>query len=433
MNKTAIAFLTKNRVDLSCQSVVPLLQLDKFDLFWIDGSVTEEGRGLPRALHGSTKKHRYHANLGVRGGAGAAIVFALTKMLEGNYEYVGLCENDVLCDPSWFDLCFGLFSRGHHDGLDVGAVSARCYEDRVLFQRDGYAVCHNLGAGLVLFKRAAAQLVLSHFRSGWTTDNRRVFCQLSGVDIGSFWAFRGGDHNLVADWHFDTVLAAHGYSSLALTPSPVEMIGQDPPLEQQGLKIATGPVTARIDSKGFEQYRYNLAAVREGRLRIPVETKFQYNNESNSWTYLPHQLHMLGGKFEGDWRFKEMRAFGEFGWVAGTSNPAAMEGKWEYPESVPSFSVPVFGNAMLLMSGGEKGGQVHVVDEQSGYEIEPFIAPEGETKQCLQIPLPATINQRTIRVTCKAPGICFYRLVTKEPQPFDPKATFDYSNLPEPV
>lgn len=429
MNKTAIAFLTKDRTELSRQSVQPLRQPDKFDLFWIDGSRTQEGEDFPfKDAWGA--KEIFH---NVRGGAGAAIVFALTKMLEGGYEYLGLCENDVLCDPVWFDRTFALFQRGLEDGLQVGAVTARCYEDRVLFQRDGYAVLHNTGAGLILFSRAAARLVLDHFRSGWTTDNRRVFCQLSGVDIGPWWAFRGSDSPLVADWHFDTVLAAHGYASLALTPSPVQMIGQDPPLAQQGLTIVKEPVTSRIDEAGFERYAANLQAVGEGYLNINVETKFQYDAATHAWTYLPHQLHMIGGKFSGDWRFKEMRAFGEFGWVSGEGGTTHYMVDGSVQSFNASFSVPVYGNAMLLVSGGKTGGTIHVKDESSGYEVEPFIAPEGDNNQCLQIPLPAQVSMRNIRVTCKASGLCFYRLVTSERQPDDPTQGFDHSYLPEPA
>lgn len=428
MNKTAIAFLTKDRVELSRQSIEPLLQPDKFDLFWVDGSVTDEGRFCPFEVfsHRPVDHHKIYGN--VRGGAGAAIVFALTTMLEKGYAFLGLCENDVLCDPSWFDRAFSLFQRGLEDGLCVGAVSARCYVDRVLFQREGYAVCHNLGAGLVLFTRAAAKLVLDRFRSGWTTDNRRIFCQISGVDIGPYWAFKGDDHCLVADWGFDAVLAAHGLASLALTPSPVQMIGQDPPLEQQGLVIATGPVESRIDDEGFKRYRDSLNRICDGDLRINVETKFQHDQAANTWTYLPHQLHMIGGKFSGDWRFKEMRAFGEFGWVSDESGALGAG-----TMSQPSLTVPVYGSAMLLVSGGKTGGQIHVVDEASGYEVEPYVAPEGEQTQCLQIPLPGGVVMRNIRVTFKSPGLCFYRLVTKERQPDDPTQGFDHSYLPEPV
>ncbi len=271
MKKTAIAFLSKDKTELSAQSVLPLLQPDKFNLFWIDGSTTPAGERFPYDI---VDKHQVpiHIHSNVRGGAGAAMVFALTKMLEAGYEQVGLVEQDVVLDPGWFMPALDLFHRGESDGLPVGAVTARTYADRVLFQRPDYSVMLNIGAGMIVFSREAAQIVLNAFRSGYTADNRRIFCQLSGVDLGPFWAFKNNDHNLVADWHFDAVLASHGLCSLGVMPSYVQMIGQNPPLAEQGLVIADGPVTERVDEAGFNVYRARLQALRHGAFRLGIET-----------------------------------------------------------------------------------------------------------------------------------------------------------------
>lgn len=433
MKKTAIAFLTKDRVELSKQSV-EVLHKGQHALFWIDGSVTESGRMLPWNYNNT------HIFSNVRGGAGAAIVFALSQMLaeSAEYDFIGLVENDVLLPDDWFDRTLALFDVGAADGLPVGAVSARCFVDRVLFQRDSYAVCHNLGAGMIVFSREAVQIVLNSFRSGFTTDNRRIFCQLSGVDIGPFWAFRNNDHPLVADWHFDSTLVTHGLASLALTPSHVQMIGQDPPLEQQGLVIADSLVTERIDDPAFNVYRARLQAIRHGALKLGIETVFQ--KDDTGYHYLPHQLHMIGGRYSGDWRFKEMRAFGEFTWVAGEVTEHSLFDEEtcgtqsHYSQKVfPSFDVPIYGIAMLLLSGGKNGGQFRIEDTESGYVVEPFIPPEGNNHQCLQVPLPAMVSYRTIRVTALTPGICFYKLTCQNKQPVDPTQKFDHSVLPVPV
>lgn len=442
--KTAIAFLTKDRVELSKQSIQPLLQPDKFDLFWCDGSTSDEGLSFLQTYGGNPSDPRYHLFANVRGGAGAAIVFALTTMLnemeyidhgpagftaKPKYDYVGLVENDVVLPVDWFTPTMDLFSHGKSEGLTVGAVSTRTYQDRVLFQRDGFGVMHNIGAGMIVFSRAAAAIVLNSFRSGWTADNRRIFCQLSGVDIGPFWAFRNDDHALVADWHFDATLAAHGYASLALTLSHVEMIGQHPPLVEQGLVIAGKPVEERIDNTGFERYRESLAAIRDGRLTVNVETTFSYSPEMGGWNYLPHQLHMIGGKYSGDWRFRETRGNGEFGWVS--SNGIDVDDVSSLAQA--SFIVPVYGLASLLFSGGKQGGQIEVTDEYSGYSVSPFVPFEGEQMQALQIPLPGGVIQRNIRVIVLSPGICFLRLTCQNKQPHDPTQTFDHSVLPVPV
>src|ERR1017187_6735381 len=177
--KLALSLLTCDKSDLVAQSCKPLLEgtiAGHFHLFICDGSTTEANE---KAIWDLTwPAGHMHAN--VKSGAGAAIVYALTMMLahKENYDVVGLCESDVLLHPGWLG-CLDLFSRGESDGLVVGATSARCFVDRVLFQRDGFAVMHNLGAGQIMLTRRAAQIVLDTFRTGWTTDNRRILFQLS--------------------------------------------------------------------------------------------------------------------------------------------------------------------------------------------------------------------------------------------------------------
>lgn len=417
MSSVAIAFNTKDRIDLTAQSIEPLLQSDKFHLYWIDGSTSEEGKAFPFQDKFMKDVHADGRALfnNVRGGAGAGMVFALSKMLGVGYDYVGLVENDVVLPEDWFEPTMDLFARGAALGLRVGAVSARCYADRVLFQQDGFAVCHNLGAGMVVFSAAAARLVLDRFRSGWTTDNRRIFSQLSGVDIGPFWAFQGSDHNLVADWHWDALLAANGFASLALTPSHVKMIGQNPPLEQQGLSIVKEPLKERCDEAGFRRYVECLASIRNNWLRCHVETHFQYHPD-HGWMYSPHQWRKIGAEWSGEWRFRENRAFGEFAYVA---------------KAGASVTIPMFGMGALLLTGGKDGAQVKVQDLITGYHVNPVIAPEGNEMKAIQIPLPAQILWRPITITAEQDGVTIIRLTTREPQMSLPDVQFNYASLPE--
>lgn len=97
--KVAVSFLSKDRTTLSIRSIEPLWQANKFDLFWIDGSSTENGQQYFDRLPGNDIK-RYG---NIVGGAGNALVFALTTMLAhlNNYEFVGLCENDTLLPSDW--------------------------------------------------------------------------------------------------------------------------------------------------------------------------------------------------------------------------------------------------------------------------------------------------------------------------------------------
>lgn len=330
MKHLGLAFSTKNRVGLSRQSIEPLLRATESKqynatIYWIDGSQNEEAENLPFQYGDAIKE--IHSN--IRGGADAAIVYALTELLRHpiKYDYIGLVENDVLLDDDWLEPTMALFERGTADGLEVGAVSARAYEDRVLIQCSDYAIMHNLGAGQVIFTRQAAELILQNYRTGYTIENRRVFHQLSGIEIGAYWAFRFAEHPLTADWTFDRILAQHGLASLALTPCKAQMIGQDPPMERQGLKLVTEVPWADDPSSQMRlrQYAERTCAIRTGELSLHDGTPFQQVNGST--LVFAHQLPMIDGGFEGEWGLKWNQGSGPFTWVAQGDGAVCLPGQ----------------------------------------------------------------------------------------------------------
>jgi hypothetical protein len=416
--KLALALLTKDKPELTNRSIEPLLQPGKFDLWWIDGSVTEAGRELP--WQGDFPDVKV-VHQGVSGGPDVAIVYALTLLLtQGEHTHVGIIEQDVLLEPHWLNPTMALFERGHQDGLEVGAVSARCYEDRILVQRDGYALCHNLGAGMVIFTREAARLILNNYRTGYTTDNRLTFCQLSGLDIGQYWAFRGSENPLTADWHFDTILARHGLSSLALTPSLATMLDQD--IASQGLKMADGRYDLLRNEKAFDTFSNRTARIR-GKAWEPLGSRIQH--VGGAYTYFPHQIPGIGGTYSGDWQLKWCQGFGPFVWEAG--DVAAMgAGRDVDAMMFGSLEVPILGPCEVLLGGQ---GKARVTDTHSGYSIDTSPADAGQG--ILQVPVPSGVSYRTVRVEALVPGVAFYGIRTREPQPWLTGYRFDHSQLPK--
>jgi hypothetical protein len=418
MNKVAIAFSTKDRVNLTRRTIEPLLQPDKFDLFWMDGSTSQEGMMLQRDY---PDVYKVYGN--VRGGADTAIVFMLTELLNhpNNYSHVGLVENDVLLHPDFFGPMMALFERGAADGLHVGDVSARLYQDRILFQRDGYVVQHNSGAGMVMFTREAARLVLTNCRSAWSTDNRRIFAKLSGRDIGKWWAFRGLTQWLTFDWHFEVILAQHGLASLALCPNLVEMIGQELSMEDQGLRYVTEPMELHRDDKKFEMFVERMRQVREGTWVPEQHIAGRFLDTDGTWMIFPHQVQAMGGVYSGAWCMHRSQGFGPFSWIA------------EMPTTGDDFAkleVPVSGPAYFLVSGGKHGGKCEIVDLESGYEITPELPPEGPTTSVAQVFVPASVSYRKVLLTAFTPGVTFFGIRTRDPQPYYPDIKFDYSFLP---
>jgi hypothetical protein len=413
MKRLSLAFTTKDRVELSECSIKSLVNPD-IDLWIFDGSTTPRGEQF--VLDADVMD--YHTRFNVRGGADRAIVYALTTLLQETYsEFIGICENDCLLHPDWFGPVLALFERGRADGLDVGAVSARCYADRILVQRDGHAVMHNLGAGHLILTRRAARLILDHYRSPWSTENRRVFQTLSGVDIARYWAFRGSQQFLTVDWGFDAVLARHGLASLALCPSPCEMIGQD--ISAQGLRLTTEPVEDRRDDAAFVRFVDRTRRIRDGDLVLNGNLFCQTDAAQ---LIFPHQIGALGGQRNGSWHTKWSQALGPFAYVAGEPSVAPP------PTTVV---VPVAGPCEFWVSGGgTERGRFDVTDTHSGYSVSPELPPDPNAVVQLSVP---GFGYRDIVLTARTPGVVFYALAVHEPQPIDPRWSFDYSVLPPTV
>jgi hypothetical protein len=418
-NSIAIALNTRDRVEQVKKILPSLLQPDKYDLYWFDGSETVEGQKHPLE-YPEVKGHFGN----VKGSGDNAVVVALTYLLDHTpaYDYIGICEDDVLLDRDWFERTFGLFDMGRRDGLEVGAVSARAYEDRVLSQRDTYAVMHNLGWGHVLLSRRAAELTLKHYRTGWSIENRRVFAQISGRDIGAWWAFRGKEQWICSDWGADASLACYGLSSLALTPSACDMIGQDPPLDKQGLRLANRILSTHQDDRVFEHIVTQSDRIRCGNCRMmarPVIFRMDERDvNSGGYFYFSHQLGSLSARWKGTWGMKHSLGFGPFGFRA------------DGPDC--SLTLKVAGPCEVLIGAGEKGGKALVIDTMSGYEIEPVFDPPSrpESPLFMNVAMPAGVSYRTIQISRIDEGLMVFGLRTRERQLYDPRWSFSADDLP---
>jgi hypothetical protein len=408
--KLAIAYSTKDRVELTEQTF-PILRDGQHALFWCDGSTTYEGR----AFFFKNSAYTTHPPSHVTGGADTAIAWKLSKMLAlpANYTHIGLLENDVLLDPDWLEPTFELFEKGKADGLDVGAVSPRSYVDRVLIQRDGYAVMHNTGAGVVIFTREAAEIVLRSFRTHWWPDNVRLFAQISGIDLRTYAAFRGQEQFVTTDWGWEAQLARHGLASLALTPAKVQMIGQVPPLAEQGLQLTMGAVSHLWRDDLFKVYRDNLAAIRQHRVKLDG-LNIIHRDASGGQLFFPHQLgYLVGAKWAGTLALKWTNGYGPFAYRAGPGGA--------------SLSVRISSSCCFLVSGGAVGSKVTVEDTRSGFKFAPDLPPEADNP--ISISVPGGPVPRTVTMDMSE-GAVFYGLQTADSQMIDTTFRFDWSQLP---
>jgi hypothetical protein len=412
--KLAIAYSSKDEVENTDQTLDRLCASEfgtEFDIYWGDGSATDAGLKFFRDYRDCA----FHSGR-VLGGADAAIAWKLSEMLKHPYTHIGLLENDVLLDEDWFEPTMALFEKGRDDGLDVGAVSPRSYVDRVLVQRDGYAVMHNIGAGVVIFTREAAEIVLRSFRTHWWPDNVRLFAQLSGIDLRTFAAFRGQEQWVTTDWRWEAQLARHGLASLALTPAKCRMVGQKIPLEKQGLKLVDEqPDNVWRSASAFAQYRDTLARVRAGDYALDRPGPI-FEPPEGGHLFFPHQLGYLAGgvQWHGASELQWSQGFGPFAYRAGPHGA--------------SLAVRISGTCGFLVGGGQSGAQIIAEDMRSGFRFAPDLPPNPDNVPA-SIQVPGTPVPRTVMLTMNE-GAVFYGLACADRQMLNPSFRFDWTQLP---
>jgi hypothetical protein len=226
-DRVGFAFSSKDRYCFTLQTLKSLDSEGGFDLIWNDGS-TETG--VPALASNYKFRHArlIEFNRGVSGGADRAICFGLSRLLALGYDYVGLIENDILFRPGWFAHLLGVFSLGAAEGIACGSATARSFESHVLEYRNGYGIQADIGAGMVLFSRPAAEIITERYSNPaslqMTTHSwQQFYADLFGLDLrkfAPFWAYppeRAVPCTL--DWGYTPSLYLSGYASLSTIPS----------------------------------------------------------------------------------------------------------------------------------------------------------------------------------------------------------------------
>ena len=209
-DRVGFSFSTRDRYDFTLQTIRSLDTEGGFDLFWNDGSTEPDVPALARNYK-FQNANLVEVNYGVTGGPDRAICFGLSRLLEAGYDYIGLIENDILFRPGWFSALMKLFSHGAEEGIVCGSATARSFESHVLEYRSGYGVQCDTGAGMVLFSRAAAEIILDLYSSPaslqmTTLSWQKFYADLFGLDLAKFspfWAYPA-DRNFPAHSIGDT-------------------------------------------------------------------------------------------------------------------------------------------------------------------------------------------------------------------------------------
>ncbi len=226
-DRIGFSFSTKDRYLFTLQTLQHLDTEGGYDLIWNDGSKEPGVPALAKNYKFQNAK-LVEVNYGVTGGAEAAVCFGLSRLLKLGYDYVGLIENDILFRPGWFSALVKLFAQGAGDGIVCGSATARSFESHVLEYRSGYALQSDIGAGMVLFSRAAAEIIMEKYANPsslqMTTHSwQKFYADHFGIDLrkfSPFWAFPPEKaFPCTLDWGYTPSLYLRGYASLSTIPS----------------------------------------------------------------------------------------------------------------------------------------------------------------------------------------------------------------------
>lgn len=306
-----IAYSTKDRPDLSRHSFPALTAEGDFDLMWMDGSATEDGRALPYSLSkGVPQLTEIHQ--GVTGGPDAAIVYSLSHALEMGYDYIGHVENDILLSKGWFSALMQLFDKGQTDGFNVGATTVRPYDKRTLWQTPDYSIHFGSGAGMIMFSRQGAECVLRNYRTTVNNEIRQTFRHLTGQDIAQAWEKNSWPREkhysapTSTDWHYDPCLLRDGMVILGSVPGYADNIDTDMH-KMLGVTVTQEVTSHDAENPDFLHWKSDIRA-------LPAsENATLFDAKTSLWIVFPHQIAALFPEGLSDgWRCKWDQTFGPF-------------------------------------------------------------------------------------------------------------------------
>jgi len=303
---TGVIYSTKNRCEFSARTALAALSESDCDGFWLDGSNTTEGREFPFSIADRLPALR-EIHRGVDGGPDRAIIYGLSYLLERGYKYLALVENDVLLTPDWLPTAIAAMQRASADGLRVGAATVRTYDRRILFVRPGYAVMFNIGAGMLVLTREAAEAVLATYRTTSYKEIARICKRMTDGEISQICerSLRDG-YIYSADWFFDFALMQLGFASVGSLPARAHNIDSDQPITLGITPVSETQPAAGLAPALFRHYQRNLF----GAAHTAEAVGYCFDPEIERFLVFAHQFPAQA--YVGQWQAKWQQCFGPF-------------------------------------------------------------------------------------------------------------------------
>jgi hypothetical protein len=216
-----------------------------------------------------------------------------------------------------------VFERGAADGLAMGAATARGLTKRVLYWRNDYAVTMLSGAGMILFRRDAAELILRNYRTTTSTEITDWFLQLSGKDhreIGESGTGAGAaDTRIASDMIYEVVLQKHGLAIGATVPALAKNLDAEHLVFRDvgGYCSTETAVRSSTDDASFARFVQRLADYRPEHARD--RQPYLHFGSLHCWMIFLHQILFVPdaeAALRGRWKIVWEKFNGPFGYDA---------------------------------------------------------------------------------------------------------------------
>jgi hypothetical protein len=390
---TGVIYSTKNRCELSAQTAPTALSESDCDGFWLDGSDTIEGREFPFSVADRLPTLR-EIHRGVVGGPDRAIIYGLSYLLARGYKYLALVENDVLLTSGWLPTAISTMQRASADGLRVGAATVRTFDRRILFVRPGYAVMFNIGAGMLVLTREAAEALLATYRSTSAREINAVCRKMTQGDISQISEPGLREEYLYsADWFFDCALMQLGFASVGTLPALARNIDAD-----HAVTLGIRPVSETQPAAGLDP---NLFPIYHRNLWLAAQTAdsvgYCFDPKIDRFFVFPHQLTSAG--YLGEWQLKWRQCFGPFELQPTGAGDAL---RWDLMN----------GSCDVIFRADNENKRVHITANGSPND---FNQPSAGT---FSVHIPAASGQSIPIEIRTDPGVAVSAILFAEPQPW---------------
>jgi hypothetical protein len=270
----------------------------------------------------------------------------------------------------------------------------------------------NIGAGMIMLSRKAAETVLKYYRTTTFGEVRTAFNWLTGKDISAVWELKRPESESVesnvffetgyasTDWFYDTALLLSGFVSLATIPSMAKNIDIDLFTHMGIREVQHGDERSGLPLESFGTFVRNHQSLVNRSIEHYAEVC--HHPYRNRFVYFPHQVLWSGsGKLTGAQKYRWEQNYGPFNIELQTAGSTLI--------------LPVHGGVFdLSFHAGPDCGSCRIRCASGTIDLD--LRADEKKIQVVTLDIPH-LGETQIEITALAPKVIWRSIASNSPQP----------------